>query len=558
MRCAVYTRKSSEEGLEQSFNSLHAQREACEAYIGSQKHEGWKVLPAAYDDGGFSGGTMERPALQSLLSDIRKGLVDVVVVYKIDRLTRSLFDFAKIVEIFDAANVSFVSVTQSFNTTTSMGRLTLNVLLSFAQFEREVTGERIRDKIAASKRKGMWMGGNIPLGYDLKNRKLVPNPEEAAVIQAIFETYTRCGTVRAFKEELDRKNLRSRRRMIERPDGGHHTTGGSRFGTGHLYWILRNPIYIGMIRHRSELYSGEHEPLIAQELWDEAQRQLSSNAAARRSGKRSNSPSLLTGRIFTSGGRRLTPSHAVKATRRYRYYATTGNSQSNPAIRISAPALEALVADAVCSWFADPHAVLDWLQTHTSGVSDLDATLERAKRLACMRAEETGQACGDLVLRSLIERVDLDESGVKVTVSSVALARALRIDSPLEDMEEPLVIKQTMELQRRGREQKLIVASSTGSDRCPEPALLSAVVRARKWFNKVNAREVDSIADLARAENVNRAWISNQLALAFLAPQITDAVLNGTQPAALTLERLIEIANTSSDWSIQRQAFGAA
>lgn len=555
--CRLY-QESSEEGLEQSFNSLHAQREACEAYIGSQKHEGWKVLPAAYDDGGFSGGTMERPALQSLLSDIRKGLVDVVVVYKIDRLTRSLFDFAKIVEIFDAANVSFVSVTQSFNTTTSMGRLTLNVLLSFAQFEREVTGERIRDKIAASKRKGMWMGGNIPLGYDLNDRKLVPNPGEAAIIRTIFEIYTRCGTVCALKEELDRKDLRTRKRTTERPDGSHRTTGGIRFGTGHLYWILRNPIYIGMIRHRGELHPGEHEPLIARELWNEVQRQLSANAVARRSGKRATNSSLLAGRIFTSDGRRLTPSHTVKGTRRYRYYATTGNSPSNPAIRLPAPALEALVADTVSSWFGDPHAVLDWLRPHTEDIPNLEAALERAKRLACARIEKADDGSLGLDLPSLIERVDLDEGRIKISVSSAALASALQIDCGVNAVADPLVIEQAFDLKRKGREQKLVVSSLTGSNGSPEPRLLSALVRARKWFNKVKSREVDSIADLARAEKVNRAWISNQLGLAFLAPDITEAVLNGTQPVALTLDRLVEIANTSSDWSLQRQAFRAA
>jgi DNA invertase Pin-like site-specific DNA recombinase len=558
MRCAVYTRKSSEEGLDQSFNSLHAQREACEAYIGSQKHEGWKVLRTVYDDGGFSGGTMERPALQLLLSDIRKGLVDVVVVYKIDRLTRSLFDFAKIVEIFEAANVSFVSITQSFNTTTSMGRLTLNVLLSFAQFEREVTGERIRDKIAASKRKGMWMGGNIPLGYDLKDRKLVPNLEEAAVIRTIFETYLRCGTVRVLKEELDRKDLRTRKRTTERPDGSHRTTGGIRFGTGHLYWILRNPIYIGMIRHRGELHPGEHEPLVARELWDEVRRQLSSNAVARRLGKRTANSSLLAGRIFTMDGRRLTPSHTVKGTRRYRYYATTGNSPSNPAIRLPAHALESLVADAVSAWLGDPHAVLDWLQPNTEGISNLETALERAKRLSRTRIEEAGDSCVDLDFPSLIERVGLDEGSIKITVSSAALASALQIDCVVDHAAQPLVIEQAISLKRKGREQKLIVTSSTASGRNPDPALLSALARARRWFGKVKAQEVESIADLARVENVNRAWISNQLALAFLAPDITEAVLNGTQPVTLTLDHLVEIANTSSDWSLQRQAFRAA
>jgi DNA invertase Pin-like site-specific DNA recombinase len=254
-RCAIYTRKSSEEGLEQAFNSLHAQREACEAYIMSQRHEGWSVIPSPYDDGGFSGGTMDRPALKSLLGDITAGKVDVVVVYKIDRLTRSLFDFAKIVEIFDAHKVSFVSVTQSFNTTTSMGRLTLNVLLSFAQFERKVTGERIRDKVAASKKKGMWMGGNIPLGYDIKERKLVINPAEAETVRLIFDLYVRLGAVRKLKAETDKLELRTKARISEESNRTHD---GLPFRIGHLYTILRNPLYAGKVHHKGQTYAGDH------------------------------------------------------------------------------------------------------------------------------------------------------------------------------------------------------------------------------------------------------------------------------------------------------------
>ena len=257
-RCAIYTRKSSEEGLEQAFNSLDAQREACEAYIKSQRHEGWSVIPTLYDDGGFSGGTMDRPALQALLGDIQAGKVDVVVVYKIDRLTRSLFDFAKIVEIFDAQNASFVSVTQAFNTTTSMGRLTLNVLLSFAQFEREITGERIRDKFAASKKKGMWMGGNVPLGYDVKDRRLVVNESEAQTVRTIFGLYAKLGSVNKVKEEVDRLRLRTKARIFM-----HEQPGGALpFRTGHLYTILRNPLYVGQVQHKGETYRGDHSGIV--------------------------------------------------------------------------------------------------------------------------------------------------------------------------------------------------------------------------------------------------------------------------------------------------------
>src|ERR1700724_925947 len=263
-RCAIYTRKSSEEGLEQDFNSLHAQREACEAFIKNQAGEGWRLVKTAYDDGGLSGGTMERPALQRLLSDINQGLIDVVVVYKVDRLTRALADFAKMVEVFDAHGVSFVAVTQQFNTTTSMGRLTLNVLLSFAQFEREVTGERIRDKIAASKRKGMWMGGVVPLGYEVRERQLVINEAEATTVRHIFTRYCELGSVRLLKEELDRNGARSKVRVSQ----AGVESGGQAFSQGALYTLLRNPIYVGEIRHKGVCHPGQHALIVDRAMWD--------------------------------------------------------------------------------------------------------------------------------------------------------------------------------------------------------------------------------------------------------------------------------------------------
>jgi site-specific DNA recombinase len=294
VRCAVYTRKSSEEGLEQAFNSLDAQREACEAYITSQKHEGWTTLATLYDDGAYSGGTMDRPALQRLLDDIRAGKVDVVVVYKVDRLTRSLADFAKIVEIFDAQRVSFVSVTQAFNTTTSMGRLTLNVLLSFAQFEREVTGERIRDKIAASKKKGMWMGGQPALGYDVKERKLVVNEAEAETVRNIFRRYLELGTVRALRDDLAAAGVVSKRRMAA--DGSAY--GGQRFSRGALYLMLKNRIYRGEIVHKGKAFPGEHAAIVDEDLWRGVQSHLEENRTERREGDKALEPSLLAGIVF--------------------------------------------------------------------------------------------------------------------------------------------------------------------------------------------------------------------------------------------------------------------
>src|SRR5246127_4658830 len=311
-RCAVYTRKSSEEGLEQEFNSLHAQREACEAFIKSQAGEGWRLVRTHYDDGGLSGATMERPALQRLMADIAKGLIDAVVVYKVDRLTRSLADFAKMVEVFDTGGVSFAAGTQQFNTTPSMGRLTLNVLLSFAQFEREVTGERIRDKIAASKRKGIWMGGQVPLGYEARERQLVINEAEATTVRHLFTRYCELGSVRLLKEELDRNGVRSKIRVSK--DGVE--SGGQAFSRGALYNLLRNPIYVGEIRHKGVCHPGQHAPIVDRAIWDKVAKLLLERTTG--SGARSSSTKscVLIGKLFDESGAGLTPSHAVKGDRR--------------------------------------------------------------------------------------------------------------------------------------------------------------------------------------------------------------------------------------------------
>src|SRR5712671_5930562 len=359
-RCAVYTRKSSEEGLEQEFNSLHAQREACEAFIKSQAGEGWRLIRTHYDDGGLSGATMERPALQRLMADIDQGLVDAVVVYKVDRLTRSLADFAKMVEVFDARGVSFVAVTQQFNTTTSMGRLTLNVLLSFAQFEREVTGERIRDKIAASKQKGMWMGGLVPIGYDVIDRRLVVTHTEAETVREIFRRYLELGSVRLLMEDLNSRGLRSKVRVAR----NGKRSGGNLFFRGALYELLSNPIYIGEIRHKGVNHPGLHEPIIERELWDRTQLMLRSHAAQRSTRTRKSSASPLTGKLFDDSGQSLTPSHAVKGERRYRYYVSRNLINGTPdsgrsGWRLPAPEIERTVASAAYTIFSDEAAIAD-------------------------------------------------------------------------------------------------------------------------------------------------------------------------------------------------------
>ncbi|MDA8636722.1 recombinase family protein [Rhodobacteraceae bacterium] len=358
MRCAIYTRKSTDEGLEQSFNSLDAQREACEAFIASQKHEGWIMDDTPYDDGGWSGGTLGRPAVQQLLEDVRQGRVQIIVVYKIDRLTRSLTDFAKLVEIFDTHKVTFVSVTQQFNTTTSMGRLTLNVLLSFAQYEREITGERIRDKFAASKAKGIFMGGKVPVGYKLGHRELLIDDIYAQVFTQIFEAYLKLGSASKVKAYLQELNIRTPPR--EHRNG--KTSGGKYFTTGHLYQILSNPIYIGQVRHHSNIYDGQHQAVLSQSLWDQVQTRLAENAARPKgisTQRKLQYP--LVGKIFSSSGHRLAPTTVHKPTKAnqknyYRHYTVNRTRREPPygeltslpaqeAERVTSLALKSLLQD---------------------------------------------------------------------------------------------------------------------------------------------------------------------------------------------------------------------
>src|SRR5271157_1556940 len=349
LRCAIYTRVSTDQGLEQDFNSLDAQREASEAYIKSQAHEGWRLVRDRYDDGGFSGGSMDRPALQKLLIDVQARRIDVIVVYKVDRLTRSLADFAKLVETFDAHGVSFVSVTQSFNTTTSMGRLTLNVLLSFAQFEREVTGERIRDKIAASKKKGMWMGGVVPLGYRVEDRALHIVDDHAQLVRDLFRRYLEVGSVVRLKQVIDGENLR----LPVRADRAGRSTGGGLLSRGHIYKILSNPIYIGRIAHKGHVHEGQHPPIVERDLWDRVQERLQEHVAAigaRRAHQ--SSDSLLAGKLFDDRGNRMSPSWARKGPKRWRYYVSQAVLQGEKAkagsvARIPAAEIERRVVEAL-------------------------------------------------------------------------------------------------------------------------------------------------------------------------------------------------------------------
>jgi DNA invertase Pin-like site-specific DNA recombinase len=407
-RCAIYTRKSSEEGLDQNFNSLAAQREACEAFIRSQRHQGWILARTRYDDGGFSGGNIERPALQGLLADIRAARIDVVVVYKVDRLTRSLADFGRLVELFDAQDVSFVSVTQQFNTTSSMGRLTLNVLLSFAQFEREVTGERIRDKIAASKKKGMWMGGNVPLGYDASERTLVINPAEAETVRCIFALYRELGCVRRVEEEADRRGLRTKCSAT----GNGTTRGGRPFSRGHLYRLMSNPIYTGQIAHKSELSPGQHPALIDDETWTAVRDRLAANAGDHRRKAKAAEPSLLAGLLVDARGERLTPSHAVKKGRRYRYYVSAAliseaGTDHAQAWRLAAREIEEAVISILINALTSPATLLERLGTAGMPSDQIHKLLGRAARVAAALSGSPEERAK--LVRELVENVIVDE-----------------------------------------------------------------------------------------------------------------------------------------------------
>jgi len=410
-RCAIYTRKSTEDGLEQEFNSLDAQREACAAYVLSQRHEGWTLLPDLYDDGGFSGGSMERPALKRLLADIEAGRVDTIIVYKVDRLTRSLADFAKIVDVLDAAGASFVSITQSFNTTTSMGRLTLNVLLSFAQFEREVTGERIRDKIAASKKKGLWMGGPVPLGYDICDRKLVVNENEAGTVRHIYRRYLELGSVKELIAVLDREGARTKVQM--RTATGHR--GGIPFGRGCLFHLLKNRIYLGETVHKGMAYPGEHEAIVPLELWSDVQQRLAERARVRVLGNGADHPSLLAGIIRDGEGRPMSPSHANKGPKRYRYYVTHEShvSRQQPAWRVSAHDLEAIVVGRLAQHLSDPAASVSATdQNRCNAERRVEQVAQARNLLAACTAREQRQ-----VLIDHVAMVALQEDRIMITLA---------------------------------------------------------------------------------------------------------------------------------------------
>lgn len=552
--CAIYTRKSSEEGLEQGFNSLDAQREACEAFILSQQHEGWRALTTMYDDGGYSGGTMVRPSLKRLLEDIDNKRIQVVVVYKVDRLSRSLADFAKIVELFDSRGVSFVSVTQQFNTTSSMGRLTLNVLLSFAQFEREVTGERIRDKIAASKQRGMWMGGTPPIGYRGNERTLDVEESSASLVRHIFTRYLKLGGVQELKRELDDENLL----MPNRVSNAGNTYGGLQFSRGQLYRILTNPIYIGQIPHRGKTYQGQHPGIIDQELWDTVQAKLISNKQGQRQRSTAPSGSLLMGLIVDGRGRRLVPSHSQKQSKRYRYYVsellTKSSREHDPeGIRLPAQEVETLVVDALRNWLKNDHAVLESLSFAEPGA--IQAILTRAHRLATVLENDGEERC--CLVRRMVAQVKIFPESVVVMVHIDELMDNEEGCDQDKSPQQSIDLTIPAKLTRCSLGMRLLIQGPQHTQRqTPDARLISVLGKAHDWFGRLTSGKAKSIGEIAATEGISNTHVTCIIYRAFLAPDIVRAILDGRQPASLTLESLKKYQPLPIDWDEQRKLLG--
>ena len=538
IRCAIYTRKSSEEGLEQDFNSLDAQREACEAYIASQKHEGWEVLRDHYNDGGISGGHLDRPALQRLMQAVDEKRVDQIVVYKIDRLTRSLTGFAKLVDRLDAAEASFVSVTQSFNTATSMGRLTLNMLLSFAQFEREVTSERIRDKIAASKRKGMWMGGHVPLGYCADGRTLKINEAEGPTIRTLYDLYRKLGSVREVKDRAEALGFRSRRRA--RSCG--RVSGGIPFDRGHLHHILSNPVYAGRIRHKGQVYDGQHPAIIDPKTWDKVQELLQSGAAISRGTRKKAITSPLAGKLFDETGDRLTPSHSRKNGKRLRYYVSrrviAGGCKKHPdAWRLPAEQVERVLTEMIRRHLERPDAAASVIQGLPA--AEIKTTAERLA--ACISSTDC---------LNLIKKVNLRPGAIRVQLDTPVLAKWLDC-LPGHINASELTIETPFQMRRRGVELKLHLG-----DPPPEidETLVQNIVKGRRWLAMVI--DGKSFSEIAQVENVSTRRVQDIANLALIAPDILDAITLGEKPDGLSTDYLIK-TRFSAIWSEQRAQFSA-
>lgn len=540
VRCAIYTRKSSEEGLEQDFNSLDAQREACAAYVLSQASEGWSLLPDLYDDGGLSGGSLERPALQRLLADVAAGKIDIIVVYKVDRLTRSLLDFAKLVEAFDKTGTSFVSVTQSFNTTTSMGRLTLNMLLSFAQFEREVTAERIRDKIAASKAKGMWMGGTPPLGYEPNGRTLAIVEEHAKIVRDIYRRYAEVGNVRLVAEQLVRDGIRS----PVRTSGAGRRFGGRQLTRGQIYHMLKNPIYVGEIEYRGQMHAGQHPPIIDRALWGGVQQQLKVNLRGARCTRAAN-PSPLSGRLFDHSGEPLVPVHACKGKVRYRYYISRalqhdGATETTNGIRVPAQELERHVTELITGLFDDPATLVARLRLeasdHPTIVSRCSAVAEDLRQRRKAFADLAG------AVRLLPDTIEVDVSTAQI---------AATLSTSVTGCTSTITLEANVRLKRTGGVMRIVRDDGRFGDISrPQTSLINLVAKAHSWWKQL-ARGEMHITELARCEGVTASYVTRVVRLAFLSPATVEAILHGRQRADVTSGGLTIGRDLPMLWSAQ-------
>jgi site-specific DNA recombinase len=526
VRCAIYTRVSTDHGLNQEFNSLDAQYDAGSAYIKSQAHAGWSLIRSRYDDGGYSGGSTDRPDLQKLLDDIRSRKIDVIVVYKVDRLTRSLADFAKLVELFDAHGVSFVSVTQQFNTTTSMGRLTLNVLLSFAQFEREVTSERIRDKIEASKRKGLWVGGNLPCGYEMKDGKIAIVEEEAELVRSIYRRYLELGGVNEMVRDLRERNIRTRTKLL----ATGATRGGIPFGRGALYYMLSNHFYIGEVKYKNEILPGEQPPIMDRALF-EAVRQKSVAQWSHRTIARNKSDHLLTGLLFDDAGHRMVPTHATKAGIRYRYYVSApflhGEAKTASAgsiSRVPAADIEDIVRKSIKENLA----------------ARQDSSITNAVRL---------------------EDRDLTQLIIEIVVREDRLVIRLKPGHADETPDAPENQSLTIPWQKppsRKSRQIVLPHNVSRSEIRPEQferraRLVSAIARGRRWLDDVISGRVTTVAQLCTRERCSVRQVNMTISLAFLAPNLVKAAVEGRLPRGIGVERL---RDPPTEWRRQFEALG--
>jgi site-specific DNA recombinase len=527
VRCAIYTRVSTDQGLDQDFNSLDAQYEAASAYIKSQAHAGWTQIRSRYDDGGYSGGSTDRPDLQRLLEDIRSRKIDVIVVYKVDRLTRSLADFAKLVELFDTHGVSFVSVTQQFNTTTSMGRLTLNVLLSFAQFEREVTSERIRDKIAASKRKGIWVGGNLPLGYEMKDGKIAVVEEEAEQVRFIYRRYLELGSVNELVRDLGERNINTKFKKLSTGT----TRGGIPFGRGSLYYLLNNHFYVGEVKYKNEILPGEQPPILDRALF-EAVRQKALAQWSHRTLARSKSDHLLAGFLFDDAGHPMVPTHATKAGVRYRYYASAsvlhGEAKTASVGSISrVPAAEV------------EEAVVRSLKAH-------------------LAEQQNGQTAS---VASLNNRAALEHLVAAIAVHNDKLVVRLKSNASDEASDNPDDRSLTIPWQKppsKRRRQILLPSNKSRSEVRPQhferrAQLVSAIARGRQWLDDVVSGRMTTVAELCVRENCSVRQVNMTISLAFLAPNLVKAAIEGRLPRGIGIERLRDLP---SEWSQQFEVLG--